>query len=65
MNFGESIILKTIPLYELAAMAEKSKPGLIILYHTLFWGAQNRDLLDEIATIYKGKVVVGNDLDIY
>ena len=51
--------------YELAAMAEKSKPGLIVLYHTLFWGAQNRDLLDEIATIYKGKVVVGNDLDIY
>lgn len=51
--------------YELAAIAEETKPGLVILYHTLYWGGQDQDLLDEIATIYKGKVVVGADLDIY
>jgi len=38
---------------------------MIILYHTLYWGASDKDLLDEIATIYKGKVVVGLDGQVY
>jgi len=50
---------------ELAEMANKAKPGLIILYHTLYWGASDQDLLDEIATIYKGRVVVGLDGQVY
>lgn len=51
--------------YELAELANKTKPGLIILYHELFWGATEEDLLNEIKKIYKGNVVVGKDLDIY
>lgn len=51
--------------FELAEMAKKAEPGLIILYHTLYWGASDQDLLDEIATIYKGKVAVGLDGQIY
>ncbi|MBU1012298.1 MAG: MBL fold metallo-hydrolase [Bacteroidetes bacterium] len=50
---------------ELAELANKTKPGMIILYHTLYWGASDQDLLDEIATIYKGKVVVGLDGQVY
>lgn len=51
--------------FELAEIAKKAEPGLIILYHTLYWGASDQDLLDEIATIYKGKVAVGLDGQIY
>lgn len=51
--------------HELAKIANKTKPGLLILYHTLYWGASDQDLLDEISTIYKGKVVVGSDGTIY
>jgi ribonuclease Z len=50
---------------ELGEIANKVKPGLVVLYHVLDWGASEQELLDEIATSYKGKVVVGRDLDIY
>jgi len=50
---------------ELAAIANQVKPKLLILYHQLFWGATEADLLYEIRQIYDGKVVSGDDLDIY
>ena len=50
---------------ELAEIATKTKPGLLILYHQLFWGTSEENLLDEIRQGYKGKVVSGHDLDIY
>lgn len=50
---------------ELGTIAGKTNPGLIVLYHILYWGANDQELLDEIATTYKGKVVVGRDLDVY
>ena len=48
---------------ELAGIAKQAKPKLVVLNHQLFWGASEQDLLDEIATIYDGKVVSGKDLD--
>lgn len=51
--------------HELAELASRAKPGLLILYHQLFWGATEEELLSEIREIYKGKIVSGNDLDIY
>jgi len=39
--------------------------GLLVLYHILFRGASNQQLLVEISQGYKGKVVVGKDPDIY
>jgi len=51
--------------FELGEIAAKSKPGLVIMYHILFWGATEEQLLEEIAKTYDGKVVVGSDLDIY
>jgi len=51
--------------YELGEIAAKTNPGLIVLYHILYWGASDQELLDEIATVYKGKVAVGHDLDVY
>ncbi len=50
---------------ELAGIAAKAKPGLLVLYHQLLWGATPDQLLEEIRQGYQGKVVFGNDLEIY
>lgn len=45
---------------ELADIATKAKPGLLVLYHQMFFGgAKDADegLLKEIQELYKGKVV--------
>lgn len=46
---------------ELGELAAKAKPGKLILYHLLFWGDTEEDLLKEIATKYDGEVIVGRD----
>ncbi len=51
--------------FELAEIAESIKPGLIVLYHTLYWGSNDEDILNEISQKYKGKVVVGHDGQIF
>lgn len=50
---------------ELAEIAAKAKPGLLILYHQLFWGTTPEQLVDEIKRGYQGKVVSGKDLETY
>ena len=50
---------------ELAEIATKARPRLLILYHQLFWGASEQDLLKEVQAAYKGRVVSGRDLDVY
>lgn len=50
---------------ELAEIASLADPGLVILYHILFWGSTEDELLDEIAVKYHGKVFVGRDLDVF
>jgi ribonuclease Z len=50
---------------ELAGIAAKAQPKLLILYHQLLWGATPEQLLGEIKEGYQGKVVFGDDLDIY
>ena len=50
---------------ELGEIAQKTKPELVVMYHILYWGASDNDLLQEIATVYDGKVVVGKDLGVY
>ncbi len=51
--------------YELAEIAAKTQPKVLVLYHILFWGATEEELLKEISHKYNGKVVVGRDLDIF
>jgi ribonuclease BN (tRNA processing enzyme) len=50
---------------ELAAIAERARPGLLVLTHQLFAGAAEEDLVREIRKVYGGKVVSGKDLDVY
>jgi ribonuclease BN (tRNA processing enzyme) len=50
---------------ELAEIAQQIKPGLLILYHQLYWGISDKQLVKEITRHYKGKVVSAKDLDVY
>ncbi len=50
---------------ELAEIAQKTRPGKVVLYHILFWGSSEAELLQEIHSVYKGEVIVGADLDIF
>jgi len=51
--------------YELAELAAKAKPKLLILYHQMPLTTTYDVLLKEVQDRYKGKVVSGNDLDVY
>ena len=51
---------------ELAALALRAKPKLLVLYHQLYWGAKDDDLIQEIrAAGYPGPVISARDLGIY
>lgn len=51
---------------ELAALAAKARPGTLVLYHQLFWGATDDDLVKEMrAAGYSGRLMSGKDLDVY
>ncbi len=50
---------------ELAALATRARPKLLVLYHQLFWGASDEDLLREIRRGYPGDVVSAHDLAVY
>jgi len=49
---------------QLAKIANQVNPKLLVLYHQLYWGSSDQDLIDEIRKAgYKGKVVSAADLD--
>ena len=50
---------------ELARIAIRAHPGLLVLYHQVFHGTPEQELLDSVSRNYKGKVVSARDLDIY
>ncbi len=50
---------------ELAAIAARARPALLVLYHQLFWGTSETDLVREVSEHYAGRVVSGRDLGIY
>jgi ribonuclease BN (tRNA processing enzyme) len=61
-KYHSSVHTSTI---ELAKIASKVKPKLLILYHQLFWNASEKDLLQEIKELYSGEVVSAKDLEVY
>jgi len=53
---------------ELAELATKAKPKLLVLYHQMFFGGEKdteEEMLNEIRASYPGKVVSAHDLDAY
>jgi len=54
--------------YELAELATKARPKMLILYHQMYFGGPKdteAGMLAEIRSRYKGKVVSAHDLDVY
>jgi ribonuclease Z len=50
---------------ELGEIAARARPGLLVLYHQLLWGATEAELLAEIRQSFDGPVVFADDLDFY
>jgi ribonuclease BN (tRNA processing enzyme) len=54
---------------ELAEIANRAKPGIVVVYHTSGRGQNGRipdeQLLREIQKTYHGRVVIGHDLEVY
>lgn len=51
--------------YQLADIANKVKPKLLILNHQLTFGSTLQSLLDEVKSKYTGPVINGSDLDVF
>jgi ribonuclease BN (tRNA processing enzyme) len=51
--------------HQLAEIASQVRPGLLILYHQLFWGVSEAELIAEVCNGYDGDVVSGQDLEVY
>lgn len=51
--------------HELGDLAQKIQPKLLVLYHQLFWGTSEEELLAEVRTKYTGDVVSASDLDVF
>lgn len=50
---------------QLAEVASQSRPELLVLYHQLYWGTSDDDLVEEVRSGYDGEVVSASDLDVY
>lgn len=50
---------------QLAEIANRTKPGLLVVYHNSSDEAGFRQILDQIQAKYHGRVVIGHDLDVF
>lgn len=50
---------------ELAAIATQAKPKLLVLYHQMFHGVSEGEMLQEIRNHYSGAVASAHDLDVF
>lgn len=50
---------------DLARLASEARPGLLVLYHGLYYGVPEARLLEEVKAGYDGPVVLANDLDLF
>lgn len=50
---------------ELGDVASRAKPGLLILYHQLFFGSSDEKLVSEVKSHFSGRVVSAKDLEVF
>jgi ribonuclease Z len=50
---------------DLGRLATQARPALLVLYHQLFWGTPDDQLLAEVRATFSGRVVSGRDLGVY
>jgi ribonuclease Z len=51
--------------HQLGEIAAKSNPGVVVMYHVLYWGSTEEEIVSEVGQKYSGKVITGRDLDIF
>lgn len=51
--------------YELAALAARARPKLLVMYHQLYWGGTDDSLTQQVRSRYSGAVVSARDLGVY
>lgn len=51
--------------FELAKIANETKPKLLVLYHILLYNSTEAHLMEEMNQSYKGDFVLSSDLDVY
>ena len=47
---------------QLGTMATAARPGLLVLYHQLYFGSTDEQLLSEVRSTFSGRVVSSKDL---
>lgn len=50
---------------DLGRIADRARPGLLVLTHQLLWGSTPEDLVAEVRSTFDGPVAYGNDLDVF
>ena len=50
---------------DLGRLASRAKPGLLVLYHGLYYGEPEASIIDDVRKTYDGPVVLANDRDIF
>jgi ribonuclease BN (tRNA processing enzyme) len=51
--------------YELGELATRARAKSVVLYHQLYWGDDDAELIREVSTKYAGSVLPGRDLAVY
>jgi len=51
--------------YDLGSLATRARPKLLVLYHQLFWGDNDAELVRQVRTRFSGSVVSAKDLGVY
>ena len=57
--------LSHTPASDLGRLASETRPGLLVLYHGLYYGVPEDLIVDEVKAAYDGEVVLADDLDIF
>ena len=50
---------------QLGTIATNARPGLLVLYHQLFFGATDEQLVSEVQSRFTGRVISAKDLQIF
>ncbi len=51
--------------YQLGDIATRARAKAVVLYHQLYWGDDDTELIREVSTRYAGPVLPGRDLGVY
>src|SRR5262249_25530762 len=51
--------------YELAELAARARPKLLVMYHQLYWGGTDDTLMRQVRSRYDGAIISARDLGVY